>query len=263
MPEACCSTGVPEYRTGWHVYRFGGHCDDSVEPYLGYDRGRRDRRAGGLAMTVPRVVGPGRMHDGTDKGAQPQRNEGVAAWSRKYLSGAAVLLLLVVVSVVSVDWLAAGISDGVRANVRAHLGGWWGSREESHWADAVSTKNGLRATSRDLVIRISGDRLTAQYTVTAPADSVFAKRVSAAGVGGNSGDDLVNNVLGAVQVAEYRYGFTGSQHFYATLTFRYIPRSTGIRRRKPGKDYCWIGPIPNLFQASIYFGGEAFPRDHC
>jgi hypothetical protein len=152
---------------------------------------------------------------GTGKGAQPEQGKSLAAWSGGYLAAAAVLLVLALVSIVAIDWLAAGVSG----DVLMHRVSWWGAHEESYWSDAVASAHGLRLTSRDLLIKISGDSLTAQYTVTAPAGSVLATRVSAS-EDGNSGDDLVNNVLGAVRVAEFQYGFTGSHHSFNSLTFR-------------------------------------------
>jgi hypothetical protein len=152
---------------------------------------------------------------GTRRGTQPEQDESLAAWSGRYLAAAGVLLTLVLISIFAIDWLAAGVSGGVYT----HEDGWWGDGEESYWSHAVSANYGLLLTSRDLQINISGDSLTARYTVTAPAWTTLAAR-RAASEDGSSGDDLVTNVLGAVRVAEFRYGFTGSQHTLIPLTFR-------------------------------------------
>jgi len=155
------------------------------------------------------------LRSGTGKGDQPERDKSLAAWSGGYFAATAVLLALALVSIAAIDWLAAGVSG----DVNTHRDSWWGAHEESYWSNAVASAHGLPLTSRDLLITISGDSLTAQYTVTAAAGSVLATRASAS-EDGNSGDDLVNNVLGAVRVAEFRYGFTGSHHSFNSLTFR-------------------------------------------
>jgi hypothetical protein len=151
----------------------------------------------------------------TRRGEQPEQDEKLAAWCGRYLRSAGVLLVLVLISVFAIDWLAAGVIGGVNS----HRDGWWGDRQESYWSHVVSADWGLLLTSRDLEININGDSLTARYTATAPAWTDLAAR-GAASEDGNSGDDLVANVLGTVNVAEFRYGFTGTQHTLTPLTFR-------------------------------------------
>lgn len=155
------------------------------------------------------------LRPGTIRREQPEQDEKLAAWCGRYLGSAAVLLVLVLISIFAIDWLAAGVIG----DVKSHWDGWWGDRQESYWSHAVSADYGLLLTSRDLQINISGDSLTARYTVTAPAWTDLAAR-RAASEDGNSGDDLVANVLGTVNVAEFRYGFTGSEHTLTPLTFR-------------------------------------------
>jgi hypothetical protein len=86
----------------------------------------------------------------------------------------------------------------------------------SAWEAAAS--KGLTLTSKSLQIAIRGDELTATYTVTAPAGSPLGTRAETDD-DPNTGNDLVDNVLGHVTVAEFRYGFTGQNRTPADLTF--------------------------------------------
>jgi hypothetical protein len=193
------------------------------------------------------------LRSGTAKGAQPERDKSLAAWSGGYLAAAAVLLALALASIAAIDWLAAGVSG----EVNTHRVSWWGAHEESYWSNAVASPHGLRLTSRDLLIKISGDSLTAQYTVTAPAGSVLATRASAS-EDGNSGDDLVSNVLGAVRVAEFRYGFTGSHHSFNSL---YVPCSASVRNWADSSRHRRIGPGQAVFHPPVHLGGQALRPD--
>ena len=128
---------------------------------------------------------------------------------------AALLLVLSATLIVVVDWIAAFASGWVTT----HDGLWGGDRlGESPWAYIVTNNDGIQLDSRDLLIQINGDQLTARYTVTAPSSSAFTKAATTDD-SQNSGNDLVDAVLGKVQIAEFRYGFTGKSYTYYSLPF--------------------------------------------
>ncbi len=87
----------------------------------------------------------------------------------------------------------------------------------SQWTAAVNS--GLTLRSKDLAVSVSGYELTATYTVTAPAGSILGTRAEADD-DRNAGNDLVDNVLGDVTVAEFRYGLTGHQYVPTSLSFQ-------------------------------------------
>lgn len=126
-----------------------------------------------------------------------------------------LLLVLSAALVVVVDWMAWFANPWVAH----HDGGWGGDRlGKSAWSDIVDGDDGLQLDSRDLLIELNGDQLTARYTVSAPSNTAFAA-AAATDDSPNSGNDLVDNVLGEVQVAEFRYGFTGDKDYYSPLSF--------------------------------------------
>ena len=124
------------------------------------------------------------------------------------------MIVLAGMAIVAVDWLTAQVFDGANYN----WGGWWGPRQDTPWGDAAAAKSGLPLESRDLLITINGDELSAQYTVTAKSDSALAA-VAATDDDRGSGNDLVTNALGGVHVSEFRYGFTGSHYTAYSLSF--------------------------------------------
>ena len=129
-----------------------------------------------------------------------------------------VLLLLAACLIVVIDWLA----QIVALSWSADDANWWGSAQASPWSNVASAGHGMRLTSRDLMMTVSGDNLTVRYTIKAPANSALATQDSADD-SPDAGNDLVDNVLGPVQVAQFRYGFTGPQHWGSPLTF-HIPQ---------------------------------------
>jgi hypothetical protein len=133
---------------------------------------------------------------------------------RRLLWRLVATVVLAAMAIVVVDWLTAQVFDGAYYS----YAGWWGPRQDTPWGDAVAAKSGLLLESRDLRITINGDELSAQYTVTARSDSRLVA-VAAADDDRGSGNDLVNNALGGVQVSEFQYGFTGSHHTAYSLTF--------------------------------------------
>jgi hypothetical protein len=129
---------------------------------------------------------------------------------------AALLLVLSAALIVVVDWIAWFASGWVTT----HDGLWGGARQgESPWTHVVTNSGGIHLDSRNLLIQINGDQLTARYTVTVPSSSAFVKATTTDD-GPNSGNDLVDSALGAVQIAEFRYGLTGNDYTYNSLSFQ-------------------------------------------
>ena len=133
---------------------------------------------------------------------------------RGWFAHVAVLLILAASLAISVSWLVSAVGLGAHTSVD----GWWGARQGSYWEQVGSAKNRPTLKSRDLVITIHGDELTAQYTLTAPAKTALSAETLTAG-NGDTGNDLVNNVLGSISIAEFRYGLTGSHYTPEYLTF--------------------------------------------
>jgi hypothetical protein len=150
----------------------------------------------------------GRDPDGRDHGLRIGDVKG--SFSR------AVLLLILASSlVVATDFLTAAVNGdgnlyggGIRSAVV----------ERSHWADMVLPRKGLLVTSRDFKITVVDDNLEAQAVVTTPATSSLVSEI-ALNEDDNSGDDFVNNVVGEVKVAEFKYGFTGQHHSWSPVSF--------------------------------------------
>jgi hypothetical protein len=124
-------------------------------------------------------------------------------------------MLVTGMAIVAIDWLSIKLSSSVQtADVT-----WWGQRETApYWANAIPSNTDLHITSRDLAITIVDGRAMATYTVVAPAKSTFIEQLTA-NAAAESGNDLANNVLGAVRLAEFRYGFTGAQHSFVSFNF--------------------------------------------
>ena len=125
----------------------------------------------------------------------------------------AALLLQAVCVLIALDALAFNVGPTVVGGEYNHLT----SPRMSQWSAAVNS--GLALRSKDLAISVGRDELTATYTVTAPAGSLLGTRAEADD-DSDAGNDLVDNVLGDVTVAEFRYGFTGPQYTPAYLSFQ-------------------------------------------
>jgi hypothetical protein len=147
------------------------------------------------ANTVRRLPG------GTDRG--------VRRWFGRI--GAAVFLAALLA--ISVDWLASAVG----ADMSTAVDSWWGARQGSPW-DSGSAGNQPKPSSIDLLMKITGDQFTAQYTLKAPTKTSLAGEVLSAGKG-DTGNYLVDNILGTVSIAEFRYGLTGSHYSPVQLTF--------------------------------------------
>jgi hypothetical protein len=136
-------------------------------------------------------------------------------WLQGYTIRAMAMALLTVMAVVALDCLSANLNSAVHAADA----NWWGKQEKiPYWANAIPRKTRLHITARNLAITIVNGRATAAYTILAPAKSTFIKRLTTMAIAG-SGNDLVDNVLGEVRLAEFRYGFTGPQHSFVSFNF--------------------------------------------
>jgi hypothetical protein len=124
-------------------------------------------------------------------------------------------LILVAVLICLIDFLAVA----AHAGVNKQDSGWlWGAQENSSGSNPGASLTGLRPNSVRLLITISGDRLTAQCTVTAPWGTRMWTQVEAAASAGNS-DAVVSDFCGQVSVAQFRNGITGNSHEWTTLGF--------------------------------------------
>ena len=133
-------------------------------------------------------------------------------WEPVWKGSVALFLALVVISAIDALAFKAGPAVSQRGETDSLV-----QPRPSGWAAAM--QSGLTLQSKALAIRINGDNLTATYTVTAPAGSALEKRAET-DEGSNAGNDLVDNVLGDVTVAEFRYGFTGFQYSPTYLSFQ-------------------------------------------
>ena len=158
--------------------------------------------AHGIAQGSRALTGRGSRH------LPVRRPEG----PRGYLKCGLAALFLGCAVIVAIDWLGAVTSN----HVNTFNGHWWGASEGSPWADAAG--QGITSLSRSLAIRINGDELTAEYTVTALPSSMIVDTVES-DTDGDAGNDLVDNVLGQVSVGEFHYGLTGHQLAPTTLVF--------------------------------------------
>jgi hypothetical protein len=138
---------------------------------------------------------------------------GVDRGVRGWLGRVVAVLCLIALLAISVDWLASAIG----ADMSSAVDHWWGAREGSPW-DPGSAGDRSKLSSVNLQMKIIGDWFTAQYTVMASAKTSLPKEVLSAD-DSDTGSYLVNNVLGAVSVAEFRYGLTGSHYTPEQLTF--------------------------------------------
>ena len=134
---------------------------------------------------------------------------------QKYTIRVVATALLTVMAIATLDWLSVNLNSAVRAADT----NWWGKPEKiPYWANAIPPNTRLHITARDLAITIANSRATATYTIMAPAKSTLIEQLTTMAVA-DSGNNLVNNVLGAVRLAEFRYGFTGPQHSFVSFNF--------------------------------------------
>ncbi len=145
-------------------------------------------------------------------GAREVAVRDVSDGTRRIRQGLAALALAVL-AIAGIDWIAAA----ARGPVNSFNGHWWGAAQKTPWSTAGT--HSIKVLSRELAITIAGDELTAVYTLTAPAGSPIAD-VTESDSDSNAGNDIVDNLLGDVQVGEFRYGFTGQELVSYQLTFK-------------------------------------------
>ena len=133
-------------------------------------------------------------------------------WARRLIT----LLALTGILICLMDVLAAAI----RNSVYQKYGNWWGASQISPWQRSGGAGSLLWPASLRLLITISDDKLTAHYRFTASGDQGRAARALAlAGQRAETGDILVDNLLGLVVVGQFR-GLTGNNHYGIPLRFR-------------------------------------------
>ena len=103
------------------------------------------------------------------------------------------------------DLLTAAASSAVNKKAA----GWFQGVRQVSSRENSAELSGLRPTSLHLLITISGDKLTAQYRVTASSGNALIAQALAA-ESAETGNGMVNNVLGKVSIAEFRDGITGN-----------------------------------------------------
>jgi hypothetical protein len=124
-------------------------------------------------------------------------------------------LILAIALIALLDVLASAVSRAVENNDSS----WpWGLREASSGSPPATAPPGLRLASVHLVIAVSGDDLTASYTVTSSSGPALATQAQAAESAG-SGDQMVSDLLGRISVAQFKNGFTPGQYESTTLEF--------------------------------------------
>ena len=95
----------------------------------------------------------------------------------------------------------------------------WGPRPKHRQAaQSATVPPGLDLTSVHLVITVSGDELTATYTVTSSSGPALATQAQAAESVGN-GDQMVSDFLGRISVAQFKNGFTPNRYESTPLDF--------------------------------------------
>ena len=132
-------------------------------------------------------------------------------WHWRLVSALVLAAALIVVT----DVLATAVS----AVVENSDGSWpWGQTEGSSGTSSATVPPGLKLASVRLLIDVSGDELTARYTVTSSSGGALAAQAQAAESAGNS-DQLVSQLLGQVSVAQFRNGFTPDRYESTALEF--------------------------------------------
>ena len=145
---------------------------------------------------------------------------------RGWVVQALVVLVLATSLAASVSWLASAVGIDWSASVD----GWWGA-QVSHEGHLGPLKGQQGLTSRDLLISIKGDELTAVYTATAPAKSALAVEALTRG-NSNVDSDLISHDLGYISIAEFHYGLTGSHYNWVPLTFHGPQVTVGRKKTK-------------------------------
>ena len=144
-----------------------------------------------------------RWLDKVDKASQPWYGRLIAA------------LLLVGALICLMDVLAVAVRGVVKNSDQS----WpWGLSEGSSSNQPAAAPSDVQLASVHLLITVSGDDLTAQYTVTSSPGQALTSQAQDAQRAGNS-NAMVSDLLGQVWIAQFRDGLTANHHEWATLGF--------------------------------------------
>lgn len=138
------------------------------------------------------------------------------AWSMPWQGRLIAALILIGALISLTDLLAVA----ARSAVKEKDAGWlWGAQLISPSNNSAAALSGIRPTSLHLLIKITGDELTAQYRVTASSGNALIAQALAA-ENAETSDVIVSDLLGQVSVAEFRDGITGNHYQWSNLEFQ-------------------------------------------
>lgn len=125
-------------------------------------------------------------------------------------------LISVLILVGALAYLTDVLAVTTHKSVGKKDAGWlWGATKAASGGPAAS---GFQPTSLHLLIKVSGDELTAEYQVIAsPAAAVSGQMLAAEYA--ESGDEIVSDLLGQISIAQFRDGITGRRYEWNTLNF--------------------------------------------
>ncbi len=139
----------------------------------------------------------------------------IGAVSRSWYGRLIAALILVGALICVMDVLAVAVRGVVNNRAQA----WsWGQQEGSGDGQPAATPSGLQLASVQLLINVSGDDLTARYTVTSSSGQALAAQAEQAQRAGNS-DALVSDLFGGISLAQFRDGFSANQYGWTSLGF--------------------------------------------
>src|ERR1700743_3183309 len=139
----------------------------------------------------------------------------IGAVNRSWYGRLITALILVGALICVMDVLAVA----VRGVANTHAQTWsWGQQEGSGDSQPAATPSGLQLASVQLLINVSGDDLTARYTVTSSSGQALAAQAEQAQRAGNS-DALVSDLFGGISLAQFRAGIFANSYGWSTLGF--------------------------------------------
>jgi hypothetical protein len=133
-------------------------------------------------------------------------------WVAKLSWGAGLGLLVLAVLCTN------GLASTVRPGLRLIDSSWRGAQLANPWTAAPVSPEGTSPTTLSLHLWLSGDDLTAHYTLATGRDPALVNDVDDYPAS-LIGDQFVTELLGEVQISEHRYGVTGGAVFWKELGF--------------------------------------------
>ena len=149
-------------------------------------------------------------------GAGARTPEGLVDSIRQLTWRGRLIIMLVIVG--GLIFLMDTLTLAARHAVASGDSGWWGAREISSQEDPGTVVTSLRLASLRLFITINGDELAAHYRLTGPSGGTLIQQALAA-QHAESGDLLVDDLLGQISVAQFHYGLRGDNHAWLRLQF--------------------------------------------